>query len=125
VKGQLIAAHFALCNEAVVHCWFIAHDPDFGKYSPGVILIDHILQWASGQGMRELDMGPGDYRFKFQLANAVRTVAHGFVGVAPAATLVREAQYRVRGAAEALPLGRVSHWPGKAMRRVDLWRGLR
>ena len=125
VAGRLAAAHFALRGGGVVHAWFIAHDAEFAKYSPGVILIDHILRWGSNNGVRQLDLGPGDYRFKFQLANAVRTVAHGFVGVAPAATLVREAQYRVRGAAEALPLGRVSHWPGKAMRRVDLWRGLR
>ena len=39
--------------------------------------------------------------------------------------LVRAAQYRLRNTAEALPLGRVSAWPGKAMRRVDLWRSLR
>jgi hypothetical protein len=40
-------------------------------------------------------------------------------------SLVRDVQYRVRARMEAMPLGRVSHWPGKAMRRVDLWRGLR
>jgi len=48
-----------------------------------------------------------------------------FATVALAASLVREAQYRVRHAAEALPLGRASALPGKAMRRMDLWRGLR
>ena len=123
--GKLVAAHFALRSAKVVHAWFIAHDPAFARFSPGVILIDHILQGASDRGMRELDMGPGDYRFKFQLANTTRTVAHGFVATPSPAALVREAQYQVRTAAEALPLGRVSHWPGKAMRRVDLWRGLR
>ena len=125
VGGKLAAAHFAMRGGGVVHAWFIAHDADFAKYSPGVILIDHILRWGSQNGVRQIDLGPGDYRFKFQLANAVRTVAYGFVGVAPAASLVREAQYRVRSQIEAMPLGRVSHWPGKAMRRVDLWRGLR
>jgi CelD/BcsL family acetyltransferase involved in cellulose biosynthesis len=125
VGGRLIAVHFALLGGAVLHAWFIAHDPEFSRYSPGVILIDHILQWASAQGVRELDLGPGDYRFKLQLANATRRVAHGFVGRPSAASLMREAQYRVRNAAESLPLGRVSHWPGKAMRRVDLWMSLR
>jgi CelD/BcsL family acetyltransferase involved in cellulose biosynthesis len=123
--GVLAAAHFALRGPGVVHAWFIAHDADFARYSPGVILIDHILRWGPENGVRELDLGAGDYRFKLQLANAVRGVAHGFVGTASPASLVREAQYRLRTAAEALPLGRVSAWPGKAMRRADLWRGLR
>jgi len=125
VDGALAAAHFALRGGPVLHAWFIAHDDEFSRYSPGLILIDHILQWASGQDIREFDLGAGDYRFKLQLANATRKVAHGFVGARQMAALLREAQYRVRGAAESLPLGRVSQWPGKAMRRVDLWRGLR
>ena len=40
-------------------------------------------------------------------------------------TLIRSAAYGVRAAAEALPLGRVSELPGKAMRRLDVIRGLR
>ena len=125
VGGKLAAAHFALRNRTILHAWFIAHDHEFARYSPGVILIDHILRWAGETGIAELDLGPGDYRFKFQLANSTRQVAHGFVGTPSPATLVRAAQYRVRTTVESLPLGRVSHWPGKAMRRVDLWRGLR
>jgi CelD/BcsL family acetyltransferase involved in cellulose biosynthesis len=125
VGGVMAAAHFALRGPGILHAWFIAHDPEFGRYSPGVVLIDHMLRWGSENGVRELDLGPGDYRFKFQLANTVRGVAHGFVGAPSPAVLAREAQYTVRAAAEALPLGRVSAWPGKAMRRVDLWRSLR
>ena len=37
---------------------------------------------------------------------------------------MRQAAYGVRQMAEALPLGRVSELPGKAMRRIDLLRGL-
>lgn len=125
VGGQLAAAHFALRGPGIVHAWFIAHDHAFARYSPGVILIDHILRWGGENGVRELDLGPGDYRFKFQLANQTRTVGYGFVGAPSPQALVRAAQYQARAAAEALPLGRVSHWPGKAMRRVDLWRSLR
>ena len=125
VAGAPAALHFALRSGPILHCWFIAHDKAFERYSPGVILIDHMLRWGSANGIRELDLGPGDYRFKFQLANRTRTVAHGFVGQASPATLIRQAQYGVRNLAEALPLGRVSSLPGKAMRRMDLWAGLK
>ena len=125
VEGRPTAMHFALRSRNVLHCWIIAHEPDFERFSPGVLLIDHMLRWAAANGMRELDLGPGDYRFKLQLANATRALGHGFVGRPSPVTLARAAQYRVRRAAEALPLGRVSALPGKAMRRLDLWRGLR
>jgi CelD/BcsL family acetyltransferase involved in cellulose biosynthesis len=125
VDGRPAALHFALRNREVLHAWFIGHEPEFERYSPGVALIDHMLRWGAEHGIREIDLGPGDYSFKFRLANRTRELAHGFVGRPSAATLVRTAQYGVRQAAEALPLGRVSALPGKAMRRLDLWRGLR
>ena len=84
-----------------------------------------ILRWMDATRYSRLDLGPGDYRFKRELANTGVWVTHGFVGgVAPAA-LVRHAAYSVRRAAEALPLGKMSELPGKAMRRVDVLRGLR
>ncbi len=122
--GKLAAAHFALCTPTIAHAWFIAHDDALQRYSPGVVLITEVLRWAAGRGMAEVDLGPGDYRFKLSLANAQRSIGHGFVGRFSAATLMRGAEYQVRRAAEALPLGRFSALPGKAMRRLDLWRGL-
>ena len=62
-----------------------------------------------------LDLGCGDYRFKRELSNTAQETGHGFVGLA----------YRLREAAEGLPLGGVSALPGKAMRRYDLLRALR
>jgi CelD/BcsL family acetyltransferase involved in cellulose biosynthesis len=122
--GKLAAAHFALCTPTIAHAWFIAHDEELQRYSPGVVLITEVLRWAAARSMAEVDLGPGDYRFKLSLANAQRAVGHGFVGRFAPATWMRAAQYEVRRAAEALPLGRFSALPGKAMRRLDLWRGL-
>ncbi|MHB8283436.1 MAG: GNAT family N-acetyltransferase [Caulobacteraceae bacterium] len=122
--GKLAAAHFALRQNGVLHAWFIAHDEAFAKYSPGVILINDILKWAGEAGVSELDLGPGDYRFKQSLANLKRGVAHGYVGRPSRATFLREAAYQVRDTFEALPLGRYSALPGKAMRRLDLRRSL-
>ncbi len=122
--GKLAAVHYALCTPRIAHAWFIAHDDAMNRYSPGVVLITEVMRWAAARGMAELDLGPGDYRFKLSLANRQRPVAHGFVGRLSPATLMRTAQYSVRRAAESLPLGKASQFPGKAMRRLDLWRGL-
>ncbi len=124
IGGELAAAHFARRGKDVLHAWFIAHDDAFGRYSPGVILMVEILKWQAQNGYRILDLGPGDYRFKHQLSNGKLPVGFGFVGRPSAAAFLRGAQYDVRRAAEALPLGRMSALPGKAMRRFDTMRAL-
>jgi CelD/BcsL family acetyltransferase involved in cellulose biosynthesis len=122
---RLAAAHFHLHGGRVIHGWMIAHDPEFERYSPGIALFVDILEWMDQTPYSRLDLGPGDYRFKTELANTAQGVTHGFVGLPSAAALVRTAAYGVVRAAEALPLGRVSGLPGKALRRMDQWRGLR
>ncbi len=122
---RLAAAQFHLMGERVIHAWIVAHEPEFERYSPGLLLFQDILRWMDGQPYRRLDLGYGDYRFKREFANAQAQLAHGFVGLPSAASLMRQAAYGLRQAAESLPLGAVSELPGKAMRRLDLIRGLR
>ncbi len=123
VGERLAAAHLHLIGANVVHGWLIAHDEETEACSPGLLLFEDLLRWMNGR-FRELDIGPVDYGFKARFANVLRPVAHGFVGAPSPVTLVRAAEYGVRRAAERLPLGRASAWPGKAMRRMDLLRAL-
>jgi len=125
IGDQLAAIQFHLRGARTLHAWIIAHDEAFERYSPGLILFQEILRWMDETPFTSLDLGAGDYRFKLQLANLHRPVAHGFVGRPSTASLVRGAQYGVRAAAERLPWPQVSVLPAKAMRRLDLWRGLR
>jgi len=121
---QLVASHLHLRSRHTIHAWFIGHDREFDRLSPGLLLFQDILRWMDQTPFSYLDFGPGDYRFKHQFANTGREIGHGFVGRLSPSTLVRSAEYGVRAAAERLDLGRVSALPGKAMRRLDLLRGL-
>lgn len=125
IGGALAAVQFHLLGERTIHAWMIGHEATFERYSPGLLLFQHILRWMDGEPYDRLDFGYGDYRFKRELANTQQALLHGFVGGASAASLMREAAYGMRRVAEALPLGRASALPGKAMRRIDLMRGLR
>ncbi len=122
---QLAAAQLDIHGGRTVHSWIIGHEAAFERYSPGMILFQSILRWMDDVPYDRLDLGAGDYRFKRELANRTVGVSHGFVGNPSASALLRQAVYGVRQAAEALPLGRVSELPAKAMRRLDLLRGLR
>lgn len=121
---QLAAVHLHLRGAHTVHGWLIAHNDAFERYSPGLLLFQDILRGMDGGPHQRLDLGAGDYRFKRELSNARQTVVFGFFGAPSPATFVRSAAWGVRHMAEALPLGRMSQLPGKAMRRIDLLRGL-
>jgi CelD/BcsL family acetyltransferase involved in cellulose biosynthesis len=125
VGDVLAATHFHLRSRHTIHGWLIAHNPDFERFSPGMLLFQDILQWMDSGPYRRLDLGCGGYRFKRELSNVQQGIGHGFVGVPSPATLVRSVAYGVRDVAESLPLGRVSALPAKAMRRLDILRALR
>ncbi len=122
--GKLAAVHLHLRGAHTIHGWLIAHNPQFERYSPGLMLFQDILKSMDDTPHDRLDLGAGDYRFKREFSNARQTVVFGFLGSPSPATFVRQAAYGVRHMAESLPLGRMSELPGKAMRRLDLLRGL-
>jgi CelD/BcsL family acetyltransferase involved in cellulose biosynthesis len=122
---ELAAVHFHLRGGGTIHGWMIAHDPKFERYSPGLLLFQDILKSLDGGPYKRLDLGAGDYRFKRELSNRQQGVMFGFLGAPSVSTLARTAVYGLREMAEALPLGPMSALPGKAMRRLDLLRGLR
>ena len=125
IGETLAAVHFHLRSRRTIHAWMIAHDAALERYSPGLILFQKIARWMDDTPFSTLDLGAGDYRFKQQLSNRHVSVAHGFVGRPSPLSLLRQAEYGLRDAAERLPLGQFSELPGKAMRRMDQWRGLR
>ncbi len=125
IDDKLAAAQFHLRGADVIHAWIIAHDETHERVSPGLLLFQDIMRWMDDTPFTSIDYGPGDYRFKRQLANAECLVGHGFIGRPSAQAFLRGAAYGIREAAERLPLGKVSDLPGKAMRRMDLMRGLR
>jgi CelD/BcsL family acetyltransferase involved in cellulose biosynthesis len=124
IGDRLAAVQFNLRGPREIHAWFIGHAPELERYSPGLVMFGELLAWMADSRWRELTLGPVAYRFKDRLANRTRSLAYGSVGRPSAATLVRAAEYGVRRLAETLPLGPLSQWPGKAMRRIDRWRAL-
>ncbi len=119
-----IAVLFCLRAQKALHAWFVAYDPEFADYSPGLIVFAKTIRASAGQGYTELDLGPGDYPFKESLANDTRAIGSGFIGQPGLSSGIRAAQFQVRALVESLPVGRVKHWPAKAMRRLDIARGL-
>jgi hypothetical protein len=123
-KYKPVAALFCLRAQKTLHAWFVAHDPKFSDYSPGLILFTEAIKAAAAAGYTEMDLGPGDYRFKESFASWGRPIGAGFIGRRTLSSASRAAQFQVRALVEGLPIGKARQWPAKAMRRLDISRGL-
>ena len=123
-KGQPAAVLFCLRAGKALHAWYVAHDAQWSVHSPGLIVFVEAIRAAADVGFTELDLGPGDYQFKESLANHSRPIGAGFIAGNSLAAALKGAQFQLRALVEGLPVGRVRQWPAKAMRRLDVARGL-
>ncbi|MFG3499488.1 GNAT family N-acetyltransferase [Streptomyces sp. NPDC047928] len=72
-----IAAHFGLRSPTVLSCWFPAYDPEFAKFSPGLILHLRMAEAAAAEGVRVLDLGRGTAEYKDALKTGELRVHEG------------------------------------------------
>jgi CelD/BcsL family acetyltransferase involved in cellulose biosynthesis len=124
VNGKLVAGNFALRSRRVLHDWLIAHDTAYDRASPGLLLGRDMCVWAGDNGFEEVDFGLGDTQYKRLLSLATRPLAWGYAAPLTFAGMVRGMEYGVRRWVEGLPIGSFAELPGKAMRRMDVNRGL-
>jgi CelD/BcsL family acetyltransferase involved in cellulose biosynthesis len=124
VDGQLAAVHFGMMGGGVMHYWFPAYDPAYQKEGGGNALLVRLLQEAGAQGVREIHLGGGDYRYKAALADWQFPIVSGFVG-AGAGAAVRALADRAEVLGAGLKLGPLRDLPGRAFRRIDRIAGFR
>ncbi|GAA3369471.1 GNAT family N-acetyltransferase [Streptomyces sannanensis] len=77
--GRPVAAHFGLRSERIISCWFPAYDPEFSKYSPGLILHLRMAEAAAADGIAYLDLGRGQKEYKDSLKTRELMVFEGWV----------------------------------------------
>jgi len=79
--GEIVAVHAGMRSREVLHWWFPAYDPAFAGYSPGILLLLRIAQAAAAAGIRTLDLGKGDSRYKRSLMNRAAPLVEGCVAL--------------------------------------------
>lgn len=77
VGHRVVALHLGLRSRIVWHYWTPAYDPEFSRYSPGIVLLDQMLRVASGMGLRIFDLGKEDFVYKRRLMSRTVDVAKG------------------------------------------------
>lgn len=76
---RLVAVHYGMRSGRVLHSWFPAYDQSLGKYSPGLVLLLLLAQAAEGVGIRRIDLGKGEEKYKVSLKSGAVPVGEGRV----------------------------------------------
>jgi CelD/BcsL family acetyltransferase involved in cellulose biosynthesis len=77
VGHTLLAAHFGLLDQGVLHWWFPVYDPDFGKLAPGWILLRGLVTAAPSLAVDRIDLGRGEDEYKRRAMTGQSMVCEG------------------------------------------------
>jgi len=86
---DLVAVHFGVQSQSVLHWWFPAYNPDLARYAPGILLLLNMLEQSAKLGITKVDLGKGvqDYKRRFQNTSVI--LATGSVDLFSLGTLPR------------------------------------
>ncbi|MGW7055041.1 GNAT family N-acetyltransferase [Streptomyces sp. NPDC054887] len=77
--GRPIAAHFGPRSERIMCCWFPSYDPEFAKFSPGLLIHLRIAEAAAADGIACIDLGRGQKQYKDSLKTREIMVSEGWM----------------------------------------------
>jgi CelD/BcsL family acetyltransferase involved in cellulose biosynthesis len=80
---RLAAVHFGLLGRDRLSWWFPAYDPDLGRYSPGLVLLQSLIAGAAERGVGAVDLGRGEHDYKLRFTRRFYEVAEGVVEASP------------------------------------------
>lgn len=75
----LVAAHFGIRADNVLHWWFPVYEPEFSGLAPGWILLREQVAAAPDLGITRIDLGRGEDMFKRHAKTGEVAVGEGFV----------------------------------------------
>jgi len=115
VGDELVAAHMGMRSRDVAYYWFPAFNPSFARFSPGLMLLLHTAQHATGSGLRAIELGGGEYPYKNTFMNASIAVAEGTVDRFP---LISRARKFRRSTEDVIRASSLLHPPARAVNRT-------
>ena len=81
---RLASVDLGLTDGRIFHSWIVAYDPDLASYSPGILLLEALVEAAGGLGYTTLDLGVGLDGYKRHYANVDAVAGVGVIRTAGA-----------------------------------------
>ncbi len=79
INGQKAAAYLSFDYLDRMWVYNSGIDPRFSEYSPGWVLLGHLLKWANEQGRTEFDFMRGDEDYKYRFGAVDRRVVRALI----------------------------------------------
>lgn len=112
--GDVLAAiDFGLTDGKTYHSWIVAYDNAVSTYSPGIQLLEGLIDEAGVLGYDKIDLGAGTDGYKKNYATDPLSVKEGFIAMQGAAGKMLS----LYGKAEVIGEEKMSDLPGKLRRR--------
>ncbi|MGB0906255.1 MAG: GNAT family N-acetyltransferase [Maricaulaceae bacterium] len=110
---HLAAIDFGLTDGSVYHSWIVAYDERLANYSPGIQLLEGLIDQSTELGYTHIDLGVGTDGYKRHYATDAIPVGSGYIALkGPAAALSN-----IYDAAEKFGQKALADIPGKMRRR--------
>jgi CelD/BcsL family acetyltransferase involved in cellulose biosynthesis len=111
---RLLAGHFGMLSRRIWHYWFPSYDPGSAKYSPGLILLLKMAEYAPAAGASIIDLGKGMNPYKERLMNSSSLLATGRLELPSWKSFYARSSRAVRSRLRSSPIGpparAVLHW---------------
>lgn len=101
---RLVAVHFGMLTNDILHYWFPVYDPEFQRYSPGTELLLESARVACDHGVTKLDLGYGDDAYKFRFCNGREVVSCGQITASKIRFQLARNRYFLRQRLKAIPM---------------------
>ena len=101
---ELVATHFGMLTDNILHYWFPVYDRKFHRYSPGTELLLEVAREACDHGISKLDLGYGDDDYKFRFCNGREAVSCGQISFSKVGFQVARQRYLLRQKLKGIPL---------------------
>ena len=112
--GDVLAAiDFGLTDGHIYHSWIVAYDNAVAAYSPGMQLLEGLIDHSGALGYYKIDLGAGTDGYKKNYATDPLVVKEGFIAMQGAAGKMLS----LYGKAEVMGENKMSDLPGKLRRR--------
>jgi CelD/BcsL family acetyltransferase involved in cellulose biosynthesis len=112
---QVAAVCLSLRSRGVLHSWFTSYNPQLQTYSPGLSLFIRLAEEAQSLGVQKIDLGRGQERYKWSLANSSVEVCEGSLSSPSLATLLRASWRQTRDWVSRSPLS------GRLLKPIREW----
>ena len=80
INGEKAAGYFSFLFENRLWIYNSAWNNNYSEYSPGWVLLGHLIQWAISQGIQEIDFMRGDESYKYKFGGINRYITRCMLG---------------------------------------------